>query len=90
MHEYTQDALTYVRNYGKSDLFITFTCNPKWSEIQNNLFHNQSSTDRHDIIPRVFKQKLIILMKLMTRHAIFGEPICWLYTIEWQKYAQNA
>ena len=30
MHEYTQDAMTYVRNYGRADLFVTFTCNPKW------------------------------------------------------------
>lgn len=29
MHEYAQDALTYVRRYGRPDLFITFTCNPK-------------------------------------------------------------
>ncbi|KAL0860211.1 hypothetical protein ABMA27_010518 [Loxostege sticticalis] len=27
MHEYTQDAMTYVRKYGRPDLFITFTCN---------------------------------------------------------------
>lgn len=29
MHEKTQDAMTYVRHYGRPDLFITFTCNPK-------------------------------------------------------------
>ncbi|CAB3224789.1 unnamed protein product [Arctia plantaginis] len=34
MHEYAQDAMTYVRNYGTPDLFITFTCNPKWTEIE--------------------------------------------------------
>ena len=28
MHDRTQDAMTYVRNYGRPDLFITFTCNP--------------------------------------------------------------
>ncbi|GFW40730.1 ATP-dependent DNA helicase [Trichonephila clavipes] len=31
MHERTQDAMTYVRHFGRPDLFITFTCNPKWS-----------------------------------------------------------
>lgn len=31
MQEYAQDAMTYVRVYGKSDLFITFTCNPTWT-----------------------------------------------------------
>lgn len=58
MHEYAQDAMTYVRNYGRPDLFITFTCNPQWSDIKDNLFPGQSSTDRHDITARVFKQKL--------------------------------
>ncbi|KAL4132202.1 hypothetical protein QTP88_009407 [Uroleucon formosanum] len=33
MHERAQDALTYVRHYGSSDLFVTFTFNPKWQEI---------------------------------------------------------
>ncbi|KAH8267063.1 hypothetical protein KR044_003170 [Drosophila immigrans] len=36
MHEYAQDAMTYVRNYGTPDLFSTFTCNPKWMEIEPN------------------------------------------------------
>jgi len=29
MHEKTQDAMTYVRHYGRLDLFITFICNPR-------------------------------------------------------------
>ena len=28
-----QDAMATVRCFGKPDLFITFTCNPKWREI---------------------------------------------------------
>jgi len=28
MHEKNQDAMTYVRKFGRPDLFITFTCNP--------------------------------------------------------------
>ncbi|GFY21464.1 ATP-dependent DNA helicase [Trichonephila clavipes] len=34
MHEYAQDAMTYVRGYGRPDLFVTFTCNPTWNEIK--------------------------------------------------------
>lgn len=33
MHEYSQDAMAYVRMYGRPDLFITFTCNSNWPEI---------------------------------------------------------
>ena len=28
-----QDAMAIVAKYGKPDLFITFTCNPKWDEV---------------------------------------------------------
>ncbi|GBP00124.1 hypothetical protein EVAR_103612_1 [Eumeta japonica] len=54
MHEYTQDAMTYVRKYGRPDLFITFTCNSSWPEIKEQLKYGQTSMDRHDIIARVF------------------------------------
>ncbi|GFV35913.1 helitron_like_N domain-containing protein [Trichonephila clavipes] len=47
-HEYTQDAFTYVRNYGRPNLFITMTCNPALPEITRELIPGQNSTDRHD------------------------------------------
>jgi hypothetical protein len=37
MHKYAQDAMAYVRNYGRPDLFITFTCNSAWHEIKGAL-----------------------------------------------------
>lgn len=85
MHEHAQDGLTYARKFGCADLFITFTCNPNWPEIKKLLIPGQSPSDRHDIIARVFKQKLMILMKLITKHQIYGNVRCWMYTIEWQK-----
>jgi hypothetical protein len=85
MHEYTQDAMTYVRKHGRPDLFITFTCNPAWQEIEENLFFGQRATDRHDIIARVFKRKLTQLIEIITKQFVYGETRCWLYTIEWQK-----
>ena len=57
MHEYAQDALTYVRINGRPDLFITITCNPRWPEIQELLLPGQAACDRHDIIARVFQLK---------------------------------
>lgn len=50
MHERTQDAMTYVRHFGRPDLFITLTCNPKWPEIVELLKEGQKSHDRHDIV----------------------------------------
>ena len=85
MHEYTQDSMTYVRNYGRPDLFVTFTCNPKWEEIQAELMVGQTHYDRHDLSARVFKQKLIKLMDAITKGHVFGPARCWMYSIEWQK-----
>jgi len=34
MQEYIQDAMTFVRTYGRPDLVITFTCDPNWNEIK--------------------------------------------------------
>ncbi|GFQ76040.1 helitron_like_N domain-containing protein [Trichonephila clavata] len=85
MHERTQDAMTYVRNYGRPDLFITFTCNPAWPEIENELLLGQKPHNRHDLLARVFHGKLKILMNLITKGKIFGVVQCYMYTIEWQK-----
>ena len=85
MHERTQDAMTYVRTYGRPDLFITFTCNAKWIEIQNELLPGQTYIKRHDLTARVFRLKLIKLMNLITKSEIFGPVRCYMYTIEWQK-----
>ncbi|XP_075125698.1 uncharacterized protein LOC142198565 [Leptodactylus fuscus] len=85
LHEYTQDAFTYVRNYGRPDLFITFTCNSTWPEITRELMPGQQATDRHDLIARVFKIKVQKLVALLTKGQIFGETQCFMYSIEWQK-----
>ncbi|GFT66141.1 ATP-dependent DNA helicase [Trichonephila clavipes] len=85
MHEYAQDAMTYVRAYGRPDFFVTFTCNPTWNEIEELLLVGQSSSDRHDITARVFKQKLKCLMDFIIKYHVFKETHCWMYSIEWQK-----
>jgi hypothetical protein len=87
MHEYAQDAMTYeyVRTHGRPDLFITFTCNPVWIEIREEIFEGQAPSDRHDLTARVFKQKLTKLIEVITKCHIYGETQCWMYSIEWQK-----
>ncbi|GBN89875.1 hypothetical protein AVEN_166371-1 [Araneus ventricosus] len=72
MHERAQDAMTYVRTYGRPDLSITFTCNPKWKEITGELLPEQTSVCRHDLIARVFRLKLAKMMKIITKYNIFG------------------
>ena len=80
-----QDAMTYVRMYGTPDLFLTFTCNPHWKEIQDELFQGQVASDRYDIISRVFHLKHNKLMELLTKGQVFGPHKCFIYSIEWQK-----
>ena len=76
MHERTQDAMCYVRKYSRPDLFITFTCNPNWTDITSNLFKNQTSQDRHDIVARVFHLKLKKLLHILIKDKVFGSVKC--------------
>ncbi|XP_054275666.1 uncharacterized protein LOC128994867 [Macrosteles quadrilineatus] len=67
MHSRTQDAFCYVRKFGRPDLFITMTTNPKWLEITNVITEMQTAQDRYDIVSRVFHLKLQSLMTVLTR-----------------------
>ncbi|KAL4112576.1 hypothetical protein QTP88_016331 [Uroleucon formosanum] len=73
MHVRAQDALTYVRHYGSSDLFVTFTCNLIWQKIQEALLRGQKHYHRPDIIARVFNRKVKELMDLLTKRDLFGK-----------------
>ena len=55
MFKKTQDAMSYVWHYGRQELFMIFTCNPKWREIELKLFEHQKSYDKHGIVSRVFQ-----------------------------------
>jgi len=85
MYQLYQDAMTIVNHFGKPDLFITFTCNPKWPEIIRELLPNQNVADRPDLTARVFHVKLRELLKdLCDRHWL-GRVIAYIYVIEFQK-----
>ena len=67
------DAMTICKVYGYPDLFITFTCNPNWPEIERFMSEKGlKSEDRPDVITRVFKQKLDTLMKQFKDKNYFG------------------
>ncbi len=44
--------------YGKPDLFITMTYNPKWEEIISVLKLDKIANDRPDLVTRIFFGKL--------------------------------
>jgi len=85
MHENSQDGMAYARQHGNPELFITFTCNLNWPEIQNELFEDQQPADRHDIVSRVFHLKLKKLMHFFKKIEAFGSVKCSMSTVEWQK-----
>ena len=80
-----QDAMSIVRKFGKPDLFVTFTCNPKWREIVASLLYGQLPQDRPDIVAKVFKQKLDALVNDINKNHIFGVPVAHVHVIEFQK-----
>ncbi|CAF1123354.1 unnamed protein product [Rotaria magnacalcarata] len=85
MQQNYQDATGIVRKCGKPDLFITFTCNPRWKEIEEQFFPGQTPSDRPDLIARIFKLKLKQLINDIVRNHIFGRIVAHWFVIEFQK-----
>ena len=85
MHQQFQDGMAMVSRYGKPDLFITFTCNPQWPEIQENLFPGQTAADRPDLTARVFYIKLKALLSDLIQEKVFGKVIAYTWVVEFQK-----
>ncbi|UYV63730.1 hypothetical protein LAZ67_2005450, partial [Cordylochernes scorpioides] len=80
-----QDAMAIVRKHGKPDFFVTMTCNPKWLEIVENLEEGQSVENRPDLVVRVFKIKLDVLLEQILKNDFFGKAIASIHVIEFQK-----
>lgn len=74
-----------VSRFGFPDLFITFTCNPKWDEIKNALLKDQQPSDRPDIVTRVFYIKLKALLEDIEKNEIFGQVAVITHVVEFQK-----
>ncbi len=84
-HQCYQDSMAVVRKFGKPDLFITFTCNPKWREITESLKTGQQPYMRPDLITRVFNMKLNELLHDLYHKQIFGKVSAMVYVVEFQK-----
>ncbi|CAN7131575.1 unnamed protein product [Brassica rapa subsp. narinosa] len=73
MREKYMDAMAVCQTFGYPELFIIFTCNPKWPEITKHLQQRRlKSEDRADILSRVFKMNLDSLIFEIHNKNLFG------------------
>ncbi|XP_033143620.1 uncharacterized protein LOC117132767 [Brassica rapa] len=80
MHQMYVDAMTICKYYGFPDLFITFTCNPKWPELTRYFSkYNLRAEDRPDLCCRLFKIKLDSLMYDLTKKHLLGKTVSGMY-----------
>jgi hypothetical protein len=75
MAQLYQDSMAIVHQYGKLDLFITITCNPKWEKIVSALKPGEITNDRLDLVTRVFVGKLQHLLDKLLKKGIFNEVV---------------
>jgi hypothetical protein len=85
MHTKSQDAMALIGYFGRPTFFITFTANPKWKEIQEELLPGQTAIDRPDLMARVFNMKANALREHLCKKHIFGHAVARVWTIEYQK-----
>lgn len=68
------DAMAICQSIGYPDLFITFTCNSRWPEIQRYYAEQKiKPEDCPHICSRIFHLKLRSLMKVLKKRRIFGK-----------------
>ncbi|XP_065684368.1 uncharacterized protein LOC136096730 [Hydra vulgaris] len=78
-----KDAMAIIKKYGEPDLFITFTSNPKWIKITENLNPGESATDRPDLVYPIFKMKLKCFLDNIFKHGV--KVVSHVQVIEFQK-----
>jgi hypothetical protein len=79
------DAMTLVQWFGKSDYFVTMTCNPYWEEGGKELFLGQTPQDHPELVARVYRSKLCNLHDRLIRKKHFGEVLAYAHVTEFQK-----
>jgi len=85
MQQLYQDSMAIVCHFGKPSLIITFTANPKWVEIENELLPNQTTADRPDLVARVFNLKVRDLLNLIRHQKVFVLGLDSVWTFKYQK-----
>jgi hypothetical protein len=74
--------MSIVSYFRKPNLFVTFTCNPKWPEITRELLPHQNAVDRPDLTARIFYIKLQKLLKDLLQNNCLSKIIAYIYMIK--------
>ena len=73
MQQNYQDSMAIIAKFGKPNLFLTYTCNPKSHSITENLPLGVTAENRPDLVACVFKRQLL------------GKTVAMVYVTEFQK-----
>ncbi|OWZ17454.1 LOW QUALITY PROTEIN: Helitron helicase [Phytophthora megakarya] len=78
MYKTYQDSMAIVREFGKSDIFLTKTCSPEWKEIRDQIAEHQNSPDRPT------SWRLSALLHDLDE-GVLGRILARIYVVEFQK-----
>ena len=68
------DAMAIIAKFGKPDLFLTFTSNPKNQSITENLPTGVTAENRPDLVARVYKRQFQELLYDIKYRHVLGKP----------------
>jgi hypothetical protein len=72
-------AMTLVQWFGKTDYFVTMTCNPYWEEVGRELFLGRTPQDRPELVARVYRSKLCDLHDRLIKKKHFGVVLAYAH-----------
>ena len=85
MQQCYEDAMIILKKYGKSDYFITMTCNPQKPQIACKLRTCQTSLNMSHLVSCVLQQYLNAFISDLWENGILGRSIARIHVIEFQK-----
>ena len=76
--------MALVSRFGIPDIFLTYICNPKSSEILH-VIGDQQYQGRPDIVVRSFQMRVDDLIDRVCKKGLLGKISYWFYAVEFQK-----
>ncbi|KAK3233448.1 hypothetical protein CYMTET_19283 [Cymbomonas tetramitiformis] len=93
LYEKLQDTMTYNREWGNPDLFLTFTSNREWPEVQAAIRSqgcpDHSTHDNFDLIVRAFVMRFDVFMKYLMHKdgSHYGKAHAASWVVEFQPHS---